>query len=169
MDMIYGVVKSIGYSDYLKNEKFDNIISETLRINSTTITGTNRVFVKNCKILGYKFRKGDILTIPYSIKHHNTFYFEEPSKFDENRFRRDRKHPRALKDKIDFSSFGLGRRNCIGQYFARFMMKSIINHLFTHFEIKEDEDLFRHWSISFVYGIKNVSVYLKPRDHRSKS
>lgn len=153
MERVHDIVKPLTYQDYETHSEFDNIVSEALRLNSAAITTSQRAFIKNCKVAGFKFKKGDTITFPCSAKHFTDVYFKDPIKFDENRFKKDTKNPGAAQDKINYSPFGLGKRICIGQYFAKLAIKSILNHFFTKFEIKEDKDRVLPWRMAFVYGI----------------
>lgn len=159
------VLKNITREDYNTHEKLEEITLETLRLFSPIFTTTPRKFIKNCKIGGYKFRKGDFLVFPLSLKHHCDDLFLNSKVFDSERFSKTSKDQAGgPKNKIDFAPFGLGRRNCIGQYFAKFMLKSMLTHMFQMFEISDDADHSPKMVLKFIYGVDEAKIEMRPKN-----
>lgn len=85
--------------------------TETLRIFPPAMR-TERKCTKNYKIPGTDvvIEKGTIVCLPVLGVHHDEEYYENPEKFDPDRFEADQ---RSLRHSYAFTPFGMGPRNCI--------------------------------------------------------
>ncbi|KAL3273880.1 hypothetical protein HHI36_015306 [Cryptolaemus montrouzieri] len=75
---------------------------------------------------------GTNIVIPIYPIHHDPKYYEEPDKFDPERFAPENKkniHP------FTYMPFGIGPRHCIASRFVVLVMKSVFFYLLSHFEI----------------------------------
>lgn len=75
---------------------------------------------------------GDAVLFPTSGFHHDIKYWDNPSKFDPERFSDENKH------KIDagvFMPFGIGPRQCIGNRFALMETKILFFTFLSYFKI----------------------------------
>lgn len=61
---------------------------------------------------GVVLEKGDVIIIPFQGLHHDPEYWENPEKFDPERFSPENKH--KIKP-LTYLPFGSGSRNCIGE------------------------------------------------------
>lgn len=125
------------------------ILSETLRIYPPAVL-TDRVCVKEFDLPppmvgypAYRVPVGTSLFVPIIGLHNDPKYFENPGKFDPERFNDDNKH------KIDpfvYVPFGLGPRKCIGNRFALMETKILIIRILQKFEI-EFRSRSIHWCL----------------------
>lgn len=76
---------------------------------------------------------GEILWIPIYAIQHDPNYFEEPYKFNPDRFLDD---PKRILNSGTFLSFGLGPRMCIGNRFALLETKVLLFHVFARCNLK---------------------------------
>lgn len=101
------------YDAVQKMKYMDMFISETLRL-WPAAPGTDRTCVKDYSYDDgqYKFKvdKGTALSIPIVSLHHDAKYWNEPEKFNPDRFSDENK------DNVvpgTYMPFGVGPRNCI--------------------------------------------------------
>ena len=95
-------------------EYLDCVISETQRLYPPAHQ-LNRECTEDCKVNGIPVPKGMEIIIPFYALHHDPDAWENPEKFDPERFEgpaKDTRHP------YQFLPFGAGPRNCIGMRFA---------------------------------------------------
>jgi len=78
-----------------------------------------------------EIKKGDVVWLPVCALHRDERYFENPNKFDPERFSEENKDTLGL-----YMPFGLGPRNCIGSRFALLEAKAILFYLVREFRIE---------------------------------
>jgi len=132
--------KKLSYDALQKMKYMDMCISETLRLWPPAPT-TDRVCVKDyyhddgqCK---FKIEKDTVLTIPIVGFHRDDKYWDNPMKFNPERFSDENK------DKIipgTYMPFGVGPRNCIGSRFALMEIKAVIYYLLLSFTLEPNGD-----------------------------
>ena len=108
---LYDIVKNI---DYL-----DCVIKESQRLCPPAVH-VNRECHEDFDLSGIHIPAGSEVVIPIYALHHDSDAWEDPEKFDPERFRGSRKdtnHP------FQFLPFGGGPRNCIGMRFALLEIK----------------------------------------------
>ena len=71
------------------------------------------------------------LIFAYAI-HHNPDVWENPSKFDPDRFTKDKCDARSPYAYLPFSA---GPRNCIGQKYGYLELKVVLSHFFRNFRV----------------------------------
>ncbi|KAH8417476.1 hypothetical protein KR222_000725 [Zaprionus bogoriensis] len=79
-----------------------------------------------------EIKKGEAIWLPVAGFHRDPTYYENPKKFDPERFSDENK------DKIQpftYFPFGLGQRNCIGSRFALLEAKAVIYYMLRDFHI----------------------------------
>ncbi|ERL95684.1 hypothetical protein D910_00114, partial [Dendroctonus ponderosae] len=76
---------------------------------------------------------GDVIWIPIFAYHRDPENFQNPTKFDPERFSDENKI--NIKP-YTYLPFGAGPRNCIGSRFALLKMKALFYHLLLNFEIE---------------------------------
>lgn len=121
-------------------EYLDAVINETLRM-YPVIAAIDRVCTKDSFELPptlpgakpFTVKKGQGLWIPIYAFQHDPKYFDEPAKFDPERFLGERK-----KDNLNcgaYLPFGVGPRMCIGNRFALLETKALLFHLLARCEL----------------------------------
>ncbi|XP_017041063.1 probable cytochrome P450 9f2 [Drosophila ficusphila] len=121
--------KELTYEAIMGMKYLDQVVSEVLRKWPPAIA-TDRECNKDItyEADGQKveIKKGDIIWLPTCGFHRDPKYFENPDKFDPERFSEENK------DSINqfiYYPFGLGQRNCIGSRFALLEAKAVIYYL----------------------------------------
>ncbi|XP_043682422.1 cytochrome P450 4C1-like [Vespula pensylvanica] len=122
----------ISHDDTKRMKLLERVIKETLRLFPIgPIIG--RKVTKDIEVeQNLTIPKGSSLVFWIFKLHRNKKYWNEPLKFDPNRFLSDNVHPHS------FLPFGIGARNCLGQTFAMLEMKVIIATILRRFIIKID-------------------------------
>ncbi|XP_032683012.1 cytochrome P450 9e2-like [Odontomachus brunneus] len=114
-------------------EYLDAVLNEALRMYPVA-TLTNRACTEDFElsptlpgVKPYTMKKGDDLWIPIYALHHDPKYFEDPEKFDPERFLGEQK--KHILNTGAYLPFGLGPRMCIGNRFALLETKVLLFHL----------------------------------------
>lgn len=117
-------------------EYLEMVICEALRMYPPA-TMTSRVCEKDCITQGLSVRKGTLIFIPTVDIHHDPELWEDPEKFDPERFSKENKssHPVAA-----YQPFGVGPRNCIGMRFAQLEIKMTLIEVLRNYRITTTPD-----------------------------
>ncbi|CAG0891859.1 unnamed protein product [Darwinula stevensoni] len=91
----------------------DQVVSETLRFYPPAIR-FERVCTRDCVVQGFRFGRGQLVSIPVYAMHHDPDSYPDPEAFRPDRFARDGPRP----PQGTYLPFGAGPRNCIGMRFA---------------------------------------------------
>lgn len=125
--------KELNYEAIMGMKYLDQVVSEVLRKWPPAIA-VDRECNKDItyEVDGQKveIKKGDVLWLPTCGFHRDPKYFENPMKFDPERFSEENK------DTIEpntYFPFGLGQRNCIASRFALLEAKAVIYYLLKEF------------------------------------
>ncbi|XP_017777890.1 PREDICTED: cytochrome P450 9e2-like [Nicrophorus vespilloides] len=128
----------ITYEALMKMKYLDMIISETLRKWPPTPI-TDRICIKEYTIPSERpdekplvIEKGTVIWFPIHAMQRDPNHFEDPERFDPERFSDENK---SKIDAASFITFGIGPRNCIGSRFALMETKILIYHILKNFEI----------------------------------
>ena len=127
---VLGDRDTVEWEDISKFVCLNNCLKESLRMYSPALL-VQRVVEEPITLDGYKLHKGAMIDIGIQSVHMNPTVWEDPHKFDPNRFCKenlDTKHP------YSFIPFSAGPRNCIGQQFALIEMKILAVKLLKEFE-----------------------------------
>lgn len=158
--------KPVTYEALNKMKYLDNVVYEGLRKWPPLPAGMrecNKDYTMNLKNgTIVEIKKGDMINIPYRMMQHDSKLFENPSKFDPERFSDENKH------KIipgSFLSFGYGPRVCLGQRLALLETKLVFFTTLSKYTIECCEKTPQ--TIEFTFSPtafkKPVFVELKPR------
>ncbi|XP_032683018.1 uncharacterized protein LOC116849715 [Odontomachus brunneus] len=114
-------------------EYLDSVLNEALRMYPVAIL-TDRACTENFELpptlpgaKPYTVKKGDVVWIPIHALQHDPKYFEDPEKFDPERFLGEQK--KHILNTGAYLPFGLGPRMCIGNRFALLETKVLLFHL----------------------------------------
>ncbi len=91
------------------------VIEESMRIYPTAPTLSNRVALADDEICGFKVKKGTSIAISPWLLHHHRRLWDEPNRFDPDRFLPGRS---AARHRFAYLPFSAGPRVCIGQMLA---------------------------------------------------
>ncbi|XP_071567883.1 cytochrome P450 9e2-like [Temnothorax nylanderi] len=124
-------------------EYLDAVINEALRMYPVAVA-MDRLCIKDFELppalpglKPFSVKKGQGIWIPVYGLQHDPKYFQEPEKFDPERFRGELK-----KDSLNcgaYLPFGLGPRMCIGNRFALLETKVLLFHLLARCDLKTCE------------------------------
>lgn len=120
-----------GYDNTGKLQYMEMCIHETMRMYPAS-PRTDRMCVRDTEVKGLKIPEGMQIAIPIYILHHNEKLWQDPEKFDPERFSAENK---AKMKPCQFMPFGFGPRICIGKRLAITEMKIALTKLLREFII----------------------------------
>ncbi len=149
-------LKNISKLKYLRM-----VIDEALRLYPTIWT-IHRYSMKEDNLAGYKIPKNSIVVVnPYNFQHDPTIW-QEPLKFDPERFNKTVICPRH---KMAYFPFGGGHRICIGKNFALQQIMLILTTIFQRFDVhslqKEKPQQLPLVSLKQLHGINATITHTK--------
>ncbi len=119
-------------SDLLKKLDYtEKVIKESLRLYAS-VHSFSRVALEDHEIGGYKVPKDMTVIISSYVTHRLPNYWEDPYKFDPNRFAKDRSVGRS---RFAYIPFAAGHRNCIGSYMAILQSKLIVTLIAQRYDL----------------------------------
>jgi len=128
----------VNYNDINAMKYMDMVVSETMRYWPAALR-LDRKCVKpytlppsNDSSKEVKVGVNETIWVPVSAIHHDPQYYENPSKFDPERFSDENK---GKINPFAYMPFGVGPRNCIGSRFALMSMKAILFFLLLKFDL----------------------------------
>lgn len=160
--------KPLTYEVLQKMTYMDMVVSEALRKWPPAVV-SDRFCVKNYmyddgKGLRFPIEKGQTMWIPTIAIHSDPKYYENPEKFDPERFNEQN---RSKIDAAAYLPFGVGPRNCIGSRLALMEVKVIVYNLLKDFsfEATEKTQIPLQMAKNFfaLQAEKGVWLELKPR------
>ncbi|XP_075558808.1 cytochrome P450 3A6-like isoform X1 [Dermacentor variabilis] len=110
----------------------NQVISETMRLYPPIITFTSRCADEDYHYGKFVIKEGTSVLVPTYQLHHDPQYWNEPEKFDPERFSPENKrfiNPTA------YQPFGLGPRICLGQRLALAELLSVAAQTLRHYRI----------------------------------
>ena len=90
------------------------VLREAMRMCSPALV-LGRMAMTDLAVDGYRVSAGDFVAVSVPAIHHNPQVWENPGRFDPDRFTDDRMRTR---DRWDYLPFGAGQRACLGDHFA---------------------------------------------------
>jgi cytochrome P450 len=126
--------KEMSYDAVRDMKILDGVVSETLRMYPAVI-GSERTAIEDYKLgnTGVIIEKGKRIAFPIYSMHYDQEYFEDPEKFNPNRFidPNQMKHPPYA-----YQPFGSGPRNCLGMRFALLEIKLCMTNILRNFRFR---------------------------------
>ncbi len=119
-------MESLMHPDYITQ-----VIEETMRKYPPAWI-LDRVVLEDDVIDGVPVHKGDLVGLYVYGTHHNPNYWDDPAKFDPDRFEPENKKKMAS---YAYYPFGGGPRMCIGYHFALLEMKIALIEFFKRFSL----------------------------------
>ncbi|EDS34511.1 cytochrome P450 9b1 [Culex quinquefasciatus] len=128
---------SLTYDSLHKMTYLDMVLSESLRM-WPPASAVDRYCVKDYVLddgqgLKFTIEKGAGIWLPIQGIHHDPRFYNNPKKFDPERFNEKR---RLEIQPGTYMPFGIGSRNCIGSRFALMEVKCIMYYLLLNFTIE---------------------------------
>jgi cytochrome P450 len=125
------------FEDYPKLTYLRQVIDEALRLRGPVAMNA-RSAVADDELLGHRVKAGDVVMPFFYAAHRHEAFWEEPAKFDPDRFSAERSQGR---DSWSYVPFAAGQRQCIGNTFSLVETVVLLAQLLRRFEVKVDADL----------------------------
>ena len=127
----------IGYDTMAAMTDLDLVMKEALRLNPPVPT-LAREALRDTEVDGHYIPKGTFVLVNPSAVHHNPRVWNQPYRFDPERFAPDRREDKV--HRFAWMPFGGGVHKCIGMYFAQLEIRTIMHHLVRTYEWSLPED-----------------------------
>lgn len=122
-------------SSTLNNLRYmDLVLKESLRL-YPPVPIIARIATENTEVLGERIIRGSSVALDIFLMHRCEDYFHDPDRFDPTRF----EGLRAF-NPYTYIPFSAGSRNCIGQKFAQYEIKSALVKILQHFTVRLARD-----------------------------
>lgn len=131
VEEVIGSRQYITYEDLAKLKYLDQTIKEALRLHPPQAP-ISRITTEDTDLGGFMIPAGTSIMCDVHVQHHNPAYWDEPEKYDPERFSEENK---SKIDHYAYFPFSLGPHNCIGMNFAQFETKVILARLLQTFNL----------------------------------
>jgi len=144
-------VTQITVKDVSRLNYFTQVLNETLRLTPPLAKAPERYFAHDFELGDWKCEKGSAFPLDIYLTHHSPDLYPNPDKFDPDRWQ-----PKPTSDKVQdlddmnpeerekkrlepfkFIPFGVGRRTCIGKYFALLESKVVMSVILKLYKLKK--------------------------------
>ncbi|KAJ7388425.1 hypothetical protein OS493_037705 [Desmophyllum pertusum] len=132
---VLGSHQIVSYDDLSKLNYTGLVMKETLRLHPS-VPAFTRVMDKDDELGGHKIPAGTLINIGVHVLHHSPKYWNDPEKFDPERFLAKNDENEAGYSHYAYIPFSLGPRHCIGQTFAEFEAKVLMSRFLKSFKFK---------------------------------
>ncbi len=123
-------------------EDLDLVMKETLRIDAP-VPVLPRVAVADTEVLGRRIPRGSFVLALPQFNHRMAEYWNDPERFDPERFTADRREDKVHKHA--WAPFGAGVHKCVGMHFANMQIKAILHQMLNRFEWSADAGYEPSW------------------------
>ena len=155
--------KNVKMDSLLKMECMGKFIKETLRMHSPAKNLFYREAINDHYIDDIKIKKGTFIQPAFAINDFNPLYYDEPEKFNPERWNKSEKNNKADGAFINIP-FSAGMRSCIGQHMALTEAKIIFSEFLRRFEFKLSDNYKLRMTYRFVFEAFDDLVFdLKPK------
>ena len=138
LDRVAGKDRLPSWKDVENMPYLQATFSEVLR-KSGPVPVTGATAIRNGTLAGYHIPKGTTVIINIKEIHHDPTEWPEPDKFKPERFLDSEGKFVGWTAKHAFMPFGLGRRECLGQLFAKIVMFTFTSTLLQRYKIELPE------------------------------
>lgn len=126
----------ITYENICGMEYLGQVISETLRMYPSLHGFVQRACDEEYEYKGMRFPKGTVIGAPVLRMHYDPRFWEEPEKFDPERFNKENK----LKiNPMAYLPFGAGPRNCLASRYSELIMRVSLATLISRLKLSPNE------------------------------
>uniref|UniRef100_UPI003B75C7C5 cytochrome P450 4C1-like n=1 Tax=Chrysoperla carnea TaxID=189513 RepID=UPI003B75C7C5 len=135
--IFHGSTRMATYEELQNMEYLERVIKESLRL-CPPVPVIGRRLEEDLQMGQYIIPKESYLYVSIYDLHHNPKYWDQPEKFDPDRFLPDnaaQRHPFA------YVPFSAGSRNCIGQRFVMLEMKSFVSKVIREYILEPVDTL----------------------------
>jgi cytochrome P450 len=131
------------------------VVEEAMRLYPPAPAVTGRVAAGPDEICGHRVKKGDRIFISTWVMHRHRAYWDEPERFDPDRFSAERSEGRP---RFAYMPFGAGPRVCIGAAFAiteaTLILAALAQKTCLRMERPEDVELLARITLAPKAGLK---------------
>ena len=131
---VLGSRQFVEYKDFGNLQYLGQTLKEGLRLHPP-VSGTTRVTTKDENLGGYLIPAGTSVGIGWYLLHRHSEAWQEPKKFDPDRFSAEAIKSQTQVQQFLFFPFSWGPRTCIGQTFAQFEARVLMARLLQEFEL----------------------------------
>lgn len=153
---------SFTYNNVFAMKYLDQVLSETLRYYSPVVGFTTRTSATEYVHNNVTIPAGITVLVPGFHMHRDTDFWEDPDKFDPDRFSAENK-PGI--DPMVYQPFGQGPRNCIGLRFAQLEAKLTMAKILAKYKILLDDRHLKEQDLeigsAFVFAYPRHGIWLK--------
>lgn len=130
-------VNTLDYEDLAKLTDIELVFKETLRM-SAPVPYVLRRLTRDIEFEGCHLPAGSMISISPWVTHYLPEYWNEPNRFDPQRFTEERAEDK--KHRYLWVPFGGGAHHCIGFRFGEMEIKTILHQMLLHFKWSVPED-----------------------------
>jgi len=123
----------IHFTDLDKLPYLNKVVKETLRIAPSVPVIIPKMVTKDVQIQSLKLKKGTKIHISPYLLQRSPLYWQNPEKFDPERKELEDSNPHYM-------PFTIGKRSCIGQFFALMEAKIALTKLIMNFDVECDQE-----------------------------
>ena len=132
IDEVLGSRCAVNYEDLGKFKYLEQASKEALRLHPPQPAIT-RMANEKITLGGYQIPANTSIMVDAHVMHHHMRYWDDPEKFDPDRFAPSN-HEKV--EHYAYIPFSLGRHTCIGIHFAQIQSKMLIARLLQTFKVK---------------------------------
>jgi cytochrome P450 len=129
--------RDLEYEDLAKLEDMGLVMKEALRL-LAPVHGIPRKTVKDVEFNGHLIPAGTMVSVSPIVTHHMKAWWENPKKFDPERFTEARAEHK--KHMYQYVPFGGGAHMCIGLHFAEMQVKAVLHHVVQRYRWSVPDD-----------------------------
>ncbi|EEC13516.1 cytochrome P450, putative, partial [Ixodes scapularis] len=130
---------AINYGTVTKMQYLEQALKEGLRMHSSPSGFVTRLAEKDIDTGSVVIPKGVSILIPTYILHKDSELWEDPERFDPERFAPGNNKPVEV-DSIAFQPFGAGPRNCFAMMFSKVILMLLLAKVLSEYRLVLNDD-----------------------------